>query len=109
MKKLLLFGSLFTVVMLMAAWSSPALAQEELGPFRGERIETNEPAEPENKPALSKSALNSSRDHQRDSIAVKTAPQQKADAKNENPQNDILSFNFLYYIIQRFKLSDIVD
>jgi hypothetical protein len=97
------------LVILLMAWSSPVLAQEELGPLRGERNENMEVAEPENKPALIRPSGSSSRDHLRDSIAIKTAPQQKADAKNENAQNDILSFNFLYYIIQRFKLSDIVD
>jgi hypothetical protein len=33
---------------------------------------------------------------------------QKA-AAAKNPEDDALSFNFLYYIIQKFKISDIVE
>ncbi|MFM7857398.1 MAG: hypothetical protein ACKO96_37130 [Flammeovirgaceae bacterium] len=29
--------------------------------------------------------------------------------KNEKEEDDVLGFNFLYYIIQKFKISDIVD
>ncbi len=47
---------------------------------------------------------------QRDSIAInsgkaKTAKKPASDKKEE----DALSFNFLYYIIQKYKISDIVD
>jgi hypothetical protein len=35
-----------------------------------------------------------------------TEPPQKGNGKNEEDAN---SFNFLYYIIQKFKISDIVD
>jgi hypothetical protein len=108
MKNLFLISPAFMLVTLMMVKHSPALAQEELGPVRGERTENIDPAEPENKPILSKS-FSSSREHQPDSVVLKPASQQKPDAKNENTQTDILSFNFLYYIIQRFKLSDIVD
>ena len=31
------------------------------------------------------------------------------DAKNEKDDDDALGFNFLYYIIQKFKIGDIVD
>ncbi len=31
------------------------------------------------------------------------------EAKNEKGEDDALGFNFLYYIIQKFKISDIVD
>lgn len=31
------------------------------------------------------------------------------DAKNEKEEDDALGFNFLYYIIQKFKIGDIVD
>lgn len=31
------------------------------------------------------------------------------DAKTEKGEDDALGFNFLYYIIQKFKISDIVD
>lgn len=48
----------------------------------------------------------------RDSIQLKgTAPQKsKTDQKSPSSKNeDALSFNFLYYIIQKFKISDLVD
>lgn len=34
---------------------------------------------------------------------------QKQQEVQEGEQEDVLSFNFLYYIIQKFKMSDIVD
>lgn len=34
---------------------------------------------------------------------------QKEDEKAQKEENDPLSFNFLYYIIEKFKLSDIVE
>lgn len=45
---------------------------------------------------------------QRDSIQVKPTPK-KADGKGKSEDTSVLSFNFLYYLIERFKLSDIVD
>ncbi|HNP93974.1 MAG TPA: hypothetical protein PKJ63_00050 [Cyclobacteriaceae bacterium] len=47
---------------------------------------------------------------QRDSIAMhasKNKSNKKAAA--EKKEDDALSFNFLYYIIQKYKISDIVD
>jgi hypothetical protein len=53
----------------------------------------------------------------RDSVAVKLPAQKTnkpaADAakpvKPKGAEDDILSFNFLYYIIQKYKLQDIID
>ena len=47
---------------------------------------------------------------QRDSVQVKpvskvTKPSEKSQKNTEDP----LSFNFLYYIIEKFKLSDIIE
>jgi hypothetical protein len=39
--------------------------------------------------------------------ALKTA--KPADKQQKQPDDSILSFNFLYYIIQKYKLQDIVD
>ncbi len=39
----------------------------------------------------------------------KPEAQQKPSNSSEKVQGDPLSFNFLYYIIQKFKISDIVD
>lgn len=42
--------------------------------------------------------------------AVKTLEKpQKEDEKVQKKEDDPLSFNFLYYIIEKFKLSDIVE
>lgn len=109
MKNLFISGPTFIAVIVLMAWNSSVLAQEELGPMRGERTEQVEPSEPDNKTSLIKTSTTGNREHVRDSVAVKPVTQRKPDSKNETPQDDILSFNFLYYIIQRFKLSDIVD
>jgi negative regulator of genetic competence, sporulation and motility len=39
----------------------------------------------------------------------KEAQGRQPKAKNEKEEDDALGFNFLYYIIQKFKISDIVD
>lgn len=37
-------------------------------------------------------------------------PFEKADKQNTKPKDDsILTFNFLYYIIQKYKLQDVID
>jgi hypothetical protein len=48
------------------------------------------------------------RETQRDSIQTKIVKPQKAAEKPEK-EEDPLSFNFLYYIIEKFKLSDIME
>ncbi|MFZ1807032.1 MAG: hypothetical protein WAU36_07425 [Cyclobacteriaceae bacterium] len=46
----------------------------------------------------------------RDSIATKAAKARVSKkATDEKKEEDALSFNFLYYIIQKYKISDIVD
>ena len=47
---------------------------------------------------------------QRDSLITTSAKQHASKkARAENKEDDALSFNFLYYIIQKYKISDIVD
>lgn len=59
----------------------------------------------ENRP--SRTAVNNS---QRDSVATISAKVKAAKkAATEKKDDDALSFNFLYYIIQKYKASDIVD
>ena len=109
MKTLHLSGLVFSALVMMMTWMPElVMAQEELGPVRGDRLEQTEPVDLDSKPT-SRVPLNVNRETVRDSVVIKPATQKKAEAKNENSQEDILSFNFLYYIIQRFKLSDIVD
>lgn len=55
----------------------------------------------------------------KDSVLLKSSHHQRTKAATENPRqvdkrkdekdDSIMSFNFLYYIIKKFKLSDIVD
>ena len=48
--------------------------------------------------------------NQRDSvIVVPSKPQSTKKPNTDKKENDALSFNFLYYIIQKYKISDIVD
>ncbi|MEQ9591090.1 MAG: hypothetical protein RLN86_00745 [Cyclobacteriaceae bacterium] len=44
----------------------------------------------------------------RDTVSNKARVAKKTSA-NEKKEGDAMSFNFLYYIIQRYKISDIVD
>jgi hypothetical protein len=47
---------------------------------------------------------------QRDSIiAAPSKPKASKKASVDKKEDDALSFNFLYYIIQKYKISDIVD
>lgn len=47
---------------------------------------------------------------QRDSTSINSAkPKANRKSYNEKKEEDPLSFNFLYYIIQKYKISDIVD
>lgn len=58
-----------------------------------------------NKPAIS---IGTAKEAQRDSVQMKTLKPFKAAEKVEK-EEDPLSFNFLYYIIEKFKLSDIIE
>jgi hypothetical protein len=43
------------------------------------------------------------------SAKAKAVDSTQKTAAAKNPEDDALSFNFLYYIIQKFKISDIVE
>ncbi|HCR52790.1 MAG TPA: hypothetical protein DIW27_00140 [Cytophagales bacterium] len=45
----------------------------------------------------------------RDTVAINAARNKGASKQAEKNEGDALSFNFLYYIIQKYKISDIVD
>lgn len=45
----------------------------------------------------------------KDSVALKTARTKAIKKSDDKKSEDALSFNFLYYIIQKYKISDIVD
>jgi hypothetical protein len=47
---------------------------------------------------------------QKEAVTVNKSAKSKSDkAQPDKEEEDALSFNFLYYIIQKFKISDIVD
>jgi len=45
----------------------------------------------------------------RDSLQIKPVKPVKSSEKTQEKEEDPLSFNFLYYIIEKFKLSDVID
>jgi hypothetical protein len=107
--------ALVTFILTVAAVSSAA-AQDgapvneipELGPLY------QDPNSKEDKPLLYEPEGKSSQKEQ--PVNTPTATPLKAKAKTAEPakapsktEEDALSFNFLYYIIQKFKISDIVD
>lgn len=51
----------------------------------------------------------STKEAQRDSVQVKPSRAVKSNEKTQEKEEDPLSFNFLYYIIEKFKLSDVID
>lgn len=50
-----------------------------------------------------------SKETQRDSVQVKPSKTIKSNEKIQEKEEDPLSFNFLYYIIEKFKLSDVIE
>lgn len=42
-------------------------------------------------------------------VKPKASPQKAADETQPKPEESVLGFNFLYYIFQKYKMSDIID
>lgn len=47
--------------------------------------------------------------HQSSRPVIRTKPEQPKEIQKGRNEGDALNFNFLYYMIQKFKLSDLVD
>ncbi len=95
-----------TVLSVRAQEGLEIVAPREL---REHRTETPSPGSSGNAEAETdtKSFKPAIREVARDSVQLnKTTPSRKPD---KQPSEDVLKFNFLYYIIQRFKFSDIID
>ncbi len=94
------------IVFLVSILSTTQLLAQEKQDFpNGENIELNQPPDGHIVSIKEKEVV-------LDSLAIKPNPigSGKADAANKaKPEEDALSFNFLYFIIQKFKVSDIVD
>jgi flagellar motor protein MotB len=86
---------------------APVNEYPELSPLQDPTVKEDKPLlyEPEGKSTQKEQTVNTTTSSSKPK--AKTAEQTKTTAsKNEE---DALSFNFLYYIIQKFKASDIVD
>ena len=68
------------------------------------RYESNNELAPEGDIKNSKPILTT-----RDSVSTKAVPRKPEQKGKNGEDNSVLSFNFLYYLIERYKLSDIVD
>ncbi|MDL5045827.1 hypothetical protein QQ054_07235 [Oscillatoria amoena NRMC-F 0135] len=79
---------------------------------RGERVETSPDGLSDVESRVLKGPANSSSTSAviaRDTLQARATPK-RTDAKPKSDQDaSVLNFNFLYYLIERFKLSDIVD
>ncbi len=106
--------ALVTFILTVSA-VSPASAQDgapvneypELSPLQDPTLKEDKPLlyEPEGK-STQKEQANTPATSSLKPKAKTADPSKSAASKNEE---DALSFNFLYYIIQKFKISDIVD
>jgi flagellar motor protein MotB len=88
---------------------APVNEYPELSPFQDPTLKEDKPLiyEPEGKSTQKEQTVNTTTTTSSSKPKAKTAePSKTAASKNEE---DALSFNFLYYIIQKFKVSDIVD
>jgi hypothetical protein len=109
-------GFLFTVCLLLAA--APSYAQERSGFAVDDNAKGQDELNPHmDSPINSSTSASSStvikeKENYRDSVSVKPAmatknkPDSSAQKKTEE---ETLSFNFLYFIIQKFKVSDMMN
>ncbi|MBL7878160.1 MAG: hypothetical protein JNL53_21010 [Cyclobacteriaceae bacterium] len=108
----LIFGSLLmtSITSVYAQEGVPHNEIPEIGPYLNSDQSTREEKpllyEPESKPItpVKDQPFNSN-------VTTKTKSKnpEQAKASGTKPEEDALSFNFLYYIIQKFKISDIVE
>jgi hypothetical protein len=91
------------VGLLLMAFAVPSWAQEKSYPIIEEVSDSEQDRYVDESPDNETAS--------RDSVALRPAlpkSKEKSD-KQANEGEDALSFNFLYYIIQRFKMSDIME
>ncbi len=96
-----------TVNSVFAQEGSPINETPELGPPA-----FSDPSTREEKPLLSEPEGKSTLQREQSVITpvpAKTKVKNSESTKASKTEEDALSFNFLYYIIQKFKISDIVD
>jgi hypothetical protein len=97
-------------LMLVVAYSASAQDDVPVPGPTSNNLFNQEPASYDEKPLLmdqdAKVFKNPSDSTQ--SLRSVTVPAAKPKADAKNPQGDPLNFNFLYYIIQKFKASDLM-
>ena len=104
------------LLLLLLTWSLDTRAQDEVpGPDFNSINTSNDPNTIEEKPLLMESESRASKPMQADSTGARPAaivPARKAatpaEAKKKE-ETDPLNFNFLFYIIQTFKSSDLME
>jgi hypothetical protein len=110
----------FSMLVLMAVWLTATRAFAQEGNTNADIQELNSHPElnlGEDKTLIMDADAKPPKTSQpgRDSAAPLNAPKKQEQQKptsnptNDKTQEDPLSFNFLYFIIQKFKFSDIVD
>ncbi len=87
---------------------SPLNEYPEFSPLQDPSLKEDKPLlyEPEGKSSQKEQTVNTTTTSSAKQKTKTAEPSKTAAPKNEE---DPLSFNFLYYIIQKFKISDIVD
>jgi hypothetical protein len=104
-------AAVFSFFLVSLGCSSMALAQEE-SPVPNESSEHVEMAPSEDK-GYADHELKSKISHDSSAHYKATSPakkyQEHAKPGGGKDEDDALSFNFLYYIIQEFKISDLID
>lgn len=92
---------------------APVNEYPELSPFQDPTVKEDKPLiyEPEGKSTQKEQTVNTTTTTSSTATSSKTKAKTSESNKTAASKNeeDALSFNFLYYIIQKFKISDIVD
>jgi len=106
-----IFGLSFILLLLLGA--SPLIAQERSG-FQDENYKGQDELNSENSHANNPVTIAKEREASRDSIVLKpsSAVNPKADSSTPKKDEEIeetLSYNVLYFIIQKFKVSDMIN
>lgn len=93
--------------------SQKAFAQDGLPPQYFQEPSNQELNLNEDKPLLYEQSesrnTRSVQHYQRDSVIASPGKPKAGKKSADKKEDDALSFNFLYYIIQKYKISDIVD
>jgi hypothetical protein len=105
------------LLLCLLCWSEDARAQDELpGPDFNSINTSNDPNTIEEKPLLIETDSRTAKPMQSDSASFRTpsvAPVRKVTTPTEGAkkkeETDPLNFNFLFYIIQTFKSSDLME